>query len=1420
MNRTLIRFSLAMMAALVCLSIGSLKAASVDSTTAKLFVGNWLQAANNPVVADGVERTLSEPVAITAPEGDEVLGYAINLQPYGFVVVAADTLINPVVMHSAGGQYDPDPRNPLVSLILTDMAARKAATENELRAPGQNEYYAANEDAWAKYTSETRSRAAYVVQEIWVDKLTTAEWSQSEAGDLGPVYNYYTPNVSETGAISWNKPGDPRNAVSGCVATATAQTVHFFRWPQIGVGNKSNTVSVGGKENIVGESKPYTRRMRGGDGQGGAYNWDLMVNCPGVAKNDPRYQEISDENIQAIGALLYDAGVATGMSYYHTNSGESGTNFSTGAMTNYFLFAGASSGLTFQQARASLDAHRPVLVTISGFALYTPPGASNGHAIVGDGYGRMDGRWYYHLNLGWGSFWPGANAWYNIDDYFTPNDSVYKSAGVSVGNLYRQQLQTNEDMSGAIIAGRVTDANGNPVAGVKVSISKGGSLWQSMLVWDETLDGSDPYEVKSAIAASEVGDHFRNYTDANGIWFVDKVAPGDYTVNLEKDGFVFMGDAKVTVANKNIWGIGFVAVPDAVGALELQSWWLDGGILYLQFNRAVGDVLVNPACITIGGTNLGNCPVSLAADSTIVQIDVSSLSISGNLTMTAGALYYDTDGVAEEAGTYDLPIVKVAPVVEDQASGSAAETCAVTAITRNGNDFTTIANELEFLVEGSNLADITLPDFKINVTTSYDGSEGLYSRVKGTSLPATAIGEWDASSGILTVIVGNGYGFVRVDYVPADGSTPFVSGESYRVNKEAPAIISATLSTDNQYVDIIFNKPVGGVNEMDTLAGIQASADGANYFYTGTLDATSEFSLWRKGVVAVPDNKYNAAIDGDAIIGSNAIAENQARTGAFPANLQITATGVPFFGSLTFTYAKIMWADVNGDGEFTPGTDGIFVKICDEIKEGNYTDLALGSPTYSDDGLFVLGEGSFADQRFWLSNSPVLDANNSDGSCPAYNLSTLPTTLAYYSMDGTFPAPSVPYTNASEAFDILKNYLANLLTGPGNGAWLDYSEDTAATYVAGQDTVILGGTPDDATTGTAVPDELLYLDLDGSGFLSIGDFVWMDEGDGAWTKVPTAGDTVVGKVSDKAICWREPVTNEDFYIVLHQNGGTVTDAHVDAVTDKAGNPLAWASSAIRAWLAYEPKTYFDTTLPMSDHAVNSMNVPAGVETIEVRPYANSVLDAEGNAAPNNSSTGELVLYSSGNPFIVDATLAFDNYSVAVRFSERVYGSSAGMSAKDFQAIVAEDGADATTWANGSEDMHATTRNFSADCITATVIYNDNSTEELQLTQEGENRAIRYKTGTAFLVVDFATKLDLDFNLPLLDPVYQSVANGRVPATIKLDFNNISDAEGFPLATTSIAFPVHGQYSSDMVSSLPPPMFTNAIDAYTFITAAD
>ena len=139
--------------------------------------------------------------------------------------------------------------------------------------------------------------------------------------------------------------------------------------------------------------------------------------------------------------------------------------------------------------------------------------------------------------------------------------------------------------AGKIIGGRVTDANGLPIAGVKVSLNKmnkdGSVLEQNyltMAVWNEpnvehpfwkadengkiktVYSDFDLVENNNGILEEDElprAEAFRNVTDANGIWAIDKVADGEYEIVLEKDGLNFAGKTAVKVED-NLWGLDFV----------------------------------------------------------------------------------------------------------------------------------------------------------------------------------------------------------------------------------------------------------------------------------------------------------------------------------------------------------------------------------------------------------------------------------------------------------------------------------------------------------------------------------------------------------------------------------------------------------------------------------------------------------------------------------------------------------------------------------------------------------------------------------------------------------------------------------------------------------------------------------------------
>jgi hypothetical protein len=126
--------------------------------------------------------------------------YVVNLQPAGFVVVAGDDLVEPVVAFSSHGAFDPSTNNPLVSLLSRDMPLRLAqARQIKKIAPGS--VYEKARKKWQKLRqapgvfaddSGTVSAVDAGISDIRVLPLVQSCWDQLNVG-TNACYNYYTP---------------------------------------------------------------------------------------------------------------------------------------------------------------------------------------------------------------------------------------------------------------------------------------------------------------------------------------------------------------------------------------------------------------------------------------------------------------------------------------------------------------------------------------------------------------------------------------------------------------------------------------------------------------------------------------------------------------------------------------------------------------------------------------------------------------------------------------------------------------------------------------------------------------------------------------------------------------------------------------------------------------------------------------------------------------------------------------------------------------------------------------------------------------------------------------------------------------------------------------------------------------------------
>ncbi|MBO5553078.1 MAG: C10 family peptidase, partial [Paludibacteraceae bacterium] len=207
---------------------------------------------------------------------------------------------------------------------------------------------------------------------------------------------------------------------TGCVPTAVAQVMRYWKWPKQSGGQ----ISIGwSQENgFIYEDFPVH-----------TYDWDNML--------DDYDHGCSWAQANAVAQLMADVGKAMGTMYCQENG--SPTTWIFNALIENFGYepgiesvTGTTAADVMTTLKIELNDKRPVL-----YAGY-PEGKGDGHALVCDGYTKNN---YFHFNYGWGGQ---TNGWYRLSavpiyeynvDIWTnvrPYDAVEKAIdGIKYGLL-------------------------------------------------------------------------------------------------------------------------------------------------------------------------------------------------------------------------------------------------------------------------------------------------------------------------------------------------------------------------------------------------------------------------------------------------------------------------------------------------------------------------------------------------------------------------------------------------------------------------------------------------------------------------------------------------------------------------------------------------------------------------------------------------------------------------------------------------------------------------------------------------------------------------------------------------------------------------------------------------------------------------
>lgn len=353
-------------------------------------------------------KTFKAPGAAQAAAPDF---YAFNdSHGRGFVLIAGDDCLKPVLGYSRTGRIDTDNLPPAMKAWLDGIAQQIA----KARAAGGGIAAAADDTDTGDDGAPTEV----------VAPLMKTKWYQ-----LAPYYDN-TPTVSG------------EQTLTGCVATAMAQVMKYYRWPQHGYGSVSY------------DTPKYDSKTLSANFEQSTYDWDNMLDTYEYSTDgDLKTPMWNDVQGKAVAQLMADLGAAVHMQYGTQNQDGSGAydpDIATAATYHFGYDVDLQYKNNYTMAQwtkkieSCLDAGDPLVYC--GIALTDMGGA--GHCFVVDGY---DSSNYMHVNWGWAGDADGYYSFYNFGEIgsqfshemmyarLTPNKSgtVTKAAQAPLGMLYQ-----------------------------------------------------------------------------------------------------------------------------------------------------------------------------------------------------------------------------------------------------------------------------------------------------------------------------------------------------------------------------------------------------------------------------------------------------------------------------------------------------------------------------------------------------------------------------------------------------------------------------------------------------------------------------------------------------------------------------------------------------------------------------------------------------------------------------------------------------------------------------------------------------------------------------------------------------------------------------------------------------------------------
>lgn len=279
-----------------------------------------------------------------------------NANSKGFTIVSGDDRLPEIVGYSSQGSYD---ENNLPEGFVSFMKAYQNLYNKVNLGDAEALKNLAEIKAWRNKknaSAETSSAVAPLLGNI--------EWDQTSP------YNNMCPKYDSVHV-----------AATGCVATAMAQVMAYYKYPK---QLKADIPGYVNRWNGIPMEIPTITREEG------VYDWDNML---------PKYNKEANATQQqkdAVAKLMYHCGAAVQMNY----GPESAAAVSASKLAKYFGYD-ADLMMDLNRSTFSLDKWMQIIDTELAAGrpvLYGGQASDGGHQFICDG---KDGEGLYHINWGW-----------------------------------------------------------------------------------------------------------------------------------------------------------------------------------------------------------------------------------------------------------------------------------------------------------------------------------------------------------------------------------------------------------------------------------------------------------------------------------------------------------------------------------------------------------------------------------------------------------------------------------------------------------------------------------------------------------------------------------------------------------------------------------------------------------------------------------------------------------------------------------------------------------------------------------------------------------------------------------------------------------------------------------------------------------